>query len=106
MTTLTKNEVLLEGLPLDVPEWSHENHGTHFYRFLLQVPRLSGTPDILPVLLPESLCSHVCPDAPLRIQGQLRSYIGAYINNIFFLPFLSKKFLPFSKIFQKQKSNF
>ena len=74
MTTLTKNEVLLEGLPLDAPEWSHENHGTQFHRFLLQVPRLSGTPDILPVLLPEALCSHVCPDIPLRIRGQLRSY--------------------------------
>ena len=57
MTTPSQNEVLLEGTPLASPEWSHENHGTHFYRFFLQVPRLSGTPDILPVLLAEPQAS-------------------------------------------------
>ena len=55
MTTQTRNEVLLEGTPLDAPQFSHENHGTRFYRFFLAVPRLSGTPDTLPVLLPEVL---------------------------------------------------
>ena len=74
MMTLTKNEVLLEGLPLDAPELSHENHGARFYRFLLQIPRLSGTPDVLPVVLPETLRDHVLPDIPLRVRGQLRSY--------------------------------
>ncbi len=48
----TKNEVLLEGLVLGEPEWSHENHGAQFYRVYLQVPRLSGQVDLLPVLLP------------------------------------------------------
>ena len=48
----TKNEVLLEGLALGEPEWSHENHGAQFYRLYLQVPRLSGQVDLLPVLLP------------------------------------------------------
>ena len=51
MMTHSQNDVLLEGYPASSPEWSHENHGTQFYRFLLEVPRLSGTPDILPVLL-------------------------------------------------------
>jgi len=74
MTTLTKNEVLLEGFPLDTPEPSHENHGKRFFRFLLQIPRLSGTPDILPVLLPEMMAQEVLPDQSLRIRGQLRSY--------------------------------
>ena len=70
----SQNEVLLEGIPLDAPAPSHENHGTRFYRFLLQVPRLSGTPDTLPVLLPEPLTDRVLPGAPLRIQGQMRSF--------------------------------
>ena len=65
MTTQTRNEVLLEGIALEAPALSHENHGTRFYRFPLQVPRLSGTPDTLPVLVPE---------APLRVRGQLRSF--------------------------------
>ena len=43
MTTQTRNEVLLEGIALEAPALSHENHGTRFYRFPLQVPRLSGT---------------------------------------------------------------
>lgn len=74
MTTLTKNEVLLEGIPLTSPELSHENHGTRFYRFLLEVPRLSGTPDILPILLPEAMRDSVSEELPLRIWGQLRSF--------------------------------
>ena len=74
MTTQTRNEVLLEGTPLDAPQFSHENHGTRFYRFFLEVPRLSGTPDTLPVLLPEVLLPQIPGDGPLQIRGQLRSF--------------------------------
>ena len=74
MTTQTRNEVLLEGTALEAPVLSHENHGTRFYRFPLEVPRLSGTPDTLPVLLPEPLLETVQTEAPLRVQGQLRSF--------------------------------
>ena len=68
------NEVLLEGIPLAAPEPSHENHGTRFFRFYLSIPRLSGTPDVLPVLLPESLIPDVHPRRCVRIRGQLRSF--------------------------------
>ena len=74
MTTQTRNEVLLEGTALEAPVLSHENHGTRFYRFPLEVPRLSSTPDTLPVLLPEPLLDTVQTEAPLRVQGQLRSF--------------------------------
>lgn len=74
MTTQTQNEVLLEGLVLAAPEWSHENHGNQFYRCYLQVPRLSGQADTLPVLLPESQVPLVSAGAALRIRGQLRSF--------------------------------
>ena len=74
MTILSQNEVLLEGTASGTPVLSHENHGTRFYRFFLEVPRLSGTPDILPVLLPEALLSKVTGDAPIRVRGQLRSF--------------------------------
>ena len=74
MTTQTRNEVLLEGTPLDAPQFSHENHGTRFYRFFLEVPRLSGTPDTLPVLLPEVLLPQIPGNGPLQIRGQLRSF--------------------------------
>ena len=71
---MIQNDALLEGLPLGEPEWSHENHGTRFFRFLLRVPRLSGTPDTLPVLLPEARTGQVRPGESLRLRGQLRSF--------------------------------
>ena len=74
MMTHSQNDVLLEGRPASSPEWSHENHGTQFYRFLLEVPRLSGTPDILPVLLRADLLDRAGSQEPLRIRGQLRSF--------------------------------
>ena len=70
----SQNEVLLEGTPLAAPELSHENHGIRFFRLLLQVPRLSGTPDTLPVLVPEAQLPQAVPGAPLRVRGQLRSF--------------------------------
>ena len=74
MTTQIRNEVLLEGAALETPSLSHENHSTRFYRFPLQVPRLSGQVDTLPILLPESLLPQVTEGASLRVQGQLRSF--------------------------------
>ncbi len=74
MTTQTRNEVLLEGTPLETPSLSHENHSTRFYRFPLQVPRLSGQVDTLPILLPESMLPQVTEGGNLRVQGQLRSF--------------------------------
>ena len=74
MMTLMKNDVLLEGIPLAAPEWSHENHGTQFYRLLLQIPRLSGTPDTLPILLSEALVPRATPGTAIRVRGQLRSF--------------------------------
>lgn len=73
MTTESRNEVLLEGIALDAPQLSHENHGTRFYRFSLQIPRLSGQADILPVLASELLLP-VEQGAAIRIYGQFRSF--------------------------------
>ena len=74
MTTQIRNEVLLEGVALETPSLSHENHSTRFYRFPLQVPRLSGQVDTLPILLPESMLPQVTEGGNLRVQGQLRSF--------------------------------
>ena len=74
MTIQTCNEVLLEGLALTEPERSHENHGAVFYRFLLQVPRLSGAADTLPVLVSQALRDGVATGETLRLSGQLRSF--------------------------------
>ena len=62
MTMHTHNEVVLEGTPVGAPERSHENHGLVFYRQMLEVPRLSGTPDILPLLLREEQLPLLLPE--------------------------------------------
>ena len=53
----------------------HEVFGEQFYRMDLQVPRLSGALDLLPVTVSERLMnSQMTPGARLSVQGQLRSY--------------------------------
>lgn len=74
MITQAQNTVLLEGIPLAEPELSHKTHSTRFYRFILEIPRLSGQQDHIPVLLPESMTSQIIPGTPLRLQGQMRSF--------------------------------
>lgn len=93
--TQTRNEVLLEGLALTTPEWSHENHGTPFFRFFLRIPRLSGTPDVLPVLLPEFMLTDVHPRRPIRIRGQLRSFNNrSGVGNKLVLAVYAQELLP------------
>ena len=46
----TRNQITLRGSLLTLPQLSHENHNKQFFRFLLEVPRLSGVVDILPVI--------------------------------------------------------
>lgn len=69
-----KNELVLEGTVLNAPEWSHDHQEKRFFRCYLEVPRLSGEADVLPVLLPEEKLPLMVQDRPVRIQGQLRSF--------------------------------
>ena len=74
MNDIHRNEAELEGLVRTLPAYSHENHGKPFYRCLLEVPRLSGQADTLPLLLPQELREAAVPGERLRIRGQLRSF--------------------------------
>lgn len=74
MEQTSRNEVELCGAVAAPPVFSHENHDARFYRFLLQVPRLSGQTDTLPILLRGPVPALVAPGASLRVQGQLRSF--------------------------------
>ena len=69
------NRIELCGSLAGAPVFSHENHGRRFYRFGLEVPRLSGTLDRLPVLCPEPLLTQAeaADGAALYVLGQLRS---------------------------------
>ncbi|MBE6963805.1 MAG: single-stranded DNA-binding protein [Ruminococcaceae bacterium] len=95
MTTVKRNEVLLEGTAVAAPDWSHRNHDTDFYRLLLRIPRLSGTPDLLPVLLPEALLPSARLEGILRIRGQLRSFNNrSGVGNKLVLTVYAREILP------------
>ena len=73
---LTANRVTLRGTLLSLPEFSHENHGRNFYRFYLEVPRLSGAMDLLPVIAGEQVLNsfELSGGEMLTITGQVRSH--------------------------------
>lgn len=90
-----KNDLTLEGTVLTAPEWSHDHRDTRFYRFLLEVPRLSGDSDILPVLMPEQSLPLVEEGCALRIRGQLRSFNNrSGVGNRLVLTVYPMEFLP------------
>ena len=71
------NQITLVGTLADIPQFSHENHGRQFFRFLLYVPRLSGTVDILPIIAEDRLLRGVdglSVGGTYRITGQIRSH--------------------------------
>ena len=57
-------------------EFSHEIYGEGFYRFDVEVDRLSGTGDILPVTVSERIVDREAMQLGrlIRIVGQIRSY--------------------------------
>lgn len=72
----TANHITLRGSLFSLPQFSHENHGRRFFRFFLEVPRLSGTADILPVIAEESILNAIdlSDGEMLTVAGQIRSH--------------------------------
>lgn len=72
----TTNAITLRGSLQALPQYSHENHGRRFYRFILEVPRLSGAVDLLPVIAEQSILDSIDPTAGemLTVTGQIRSH--------------------------------
>lgn len=70
------NQAILRGTLLSLPEFSHENHGKAFYRFYLEVPRLSGAVDILPVITDVRTLNSfdLSGGEMLTVTGQIRSH--------------------------------
>lgn len=72
----SRNQITLRGSLDGFPEFSHENHGKRFYRFFLEVPRLSGAIDTLPVIAEETILNNLDPSGGemLTVTGQVRSH--------------------------------
>ncbi len=72
----TANKIMLRGELAQLPAFSHENHGRRFFAFPLRVERLSGTVDVLDVIVPESVLESVDLSGGhmVEVTGQLRSF--------------------------------
>ena len=72
----TANRIFLRGSLAGLPSLSHENHGRRFYRFALDVPRLSGTSDTLQIVVPEQTLNalEISDGSMIEVTGQVRSF--------------------------------
>ena len=72
----TANRIELCGSLVELPRFSHENHERRFYRFLLEVERLSGNVDILPVIVSEPVLGEmdISGGSMLEVVGQIRTF--------------------------------
>ena len=70
------NQITLRGFLGESPKFSHENHGRRFFRFTLEVPRLSGAVDVLPVIAQESVlnAADLSQGEMFTVVGQIRSH--------------------------------
>lgn len=72
----TINQIVLRGTLASLPQFSHENHDRRFFRFLLEVPRLSGFIDTLPIIAEEGILNDMdlSGGGMLTVTGQIRSH--------------------------------
>lgn len=75
-TYWNENQGNFTGTVLDEPEFSHENHGEDYFRLPLQILRLSGAEDTLPVLVSRTQLEHLPIHAGdrLTVEGEIRSF--------------------------------
>jgi len=72
----SRNRAELTGRSGASPQYSHSNHGVDYYLFPLEVERLSGTMDVLNVIVSEDLLRQ-CPvvaGEEYRLSGEVRSF--------------------------------
>jgi len=70
------NSLILVGKVTSEKEFSHEIYGESFYSFNLEIPRLSGTADIIPITISERLITNfnLQIGKEVVVEGQFRSY--------------------------------
>lgn len=70
------NSLILVGKVTSEKEFSHEIYGESFYSFNLEIPRLSGTADMIPITISERLLTNFELEVgkEVVVEGQFRSY--------------------------------
>ena len=82
ITNYTENNYLvLTGNIISDKTFSHEIYGESFYLFNLEIPRLSGNADIIPITISERLIANfdLSIGKKVVVEGQFRSY-NSYEN--------------------------
>ncbi len=75
-TDWNENRALLIGEAIAQPDFSHENHGEDYFRFPLEISRLSGSRDVVNVIASRALLED-CPvmaGVRIRLAGEVRSF--------------------------------
>ncbi len=69
------NSVFLRGRVIETPSVTHQAYGEEFYSISLEIIRLSGTPDIVSVIISERLfpSRYITDGDELEITGEFRS---------------------------------
>lgn len=70
------NHAQVLGTVRDEPKFSHEIYGEKFYIFTLAIPRLSGTSDLVKVMVSDRLLPDmdIASGDVIEVSGQFRSY--------------------------------
>ena len=72
---LNNNKVYLQGIVSSLPEFNHSVMGEDFYTFNLNVSRLSGKDDILPIIISGKMLVHpLSLGEKFAMRGQFRSF--------------------------------
>ena len=73
---LENNYLTLVGKVTGEKKFSHEIYGERFYIFNLEIPRLSGVSDLIPITISERLINEdtLTEGQKLLVKGQFRSY--------------------------------
>lgn len=76
MNEITNNKVKLTGMIVSEPEFSYEVYGEQFFNLFLEVKRISGVADIVPLTISERLFNleDKCTGTVVRVSGQFRSF--------------------------------
>ncbi|MBC8530754.1 single-stranded DNA-binding protein [Gehongia tenuis] len=71
-----RNSIVLQGTLVETPAFSHRVYGEGFYELRMEVPRLSGQVDLLPLTVSERMMEGVdlSPGREMGVSGQVRSY--------------------------------
>ncbi len=107
ITNYTENNYLvLIGNIVSDKTFSHEIYGESFYLFNLEVPRLSGNDDIIPITISERLIANfdLTIGRKVVVEGQFRSY-NSYQNerNRLVLTVFAKDIIEYNEEPEEQK---